>query len=69
MLQYLNTHPKSVNMTYTQHACFSLHIAWNMALGSICAFIHALNPNWFETSSSDLSDYLIVLLSSRHKNK
>lgn len=69
MLHYFNAHPKSVNMTYKQHACFSLHIAWQLALGSICAVIHAINPNWFEKSTSELSDYLIIILDSRHKCK
>ena len=69
MFDYFNAHPKSVSMSYTQHACFSLHLAWNLALGSLCAVIHAINPNWFAKSTSELSDYLIVILDSRHKCK
>ena len=69
MFDYFNAHPKSVSMSYTQHACFSLHLAWNLALGSLCSAIHAVNPNWFEKSTSELSDYLLVILDSRHNCK
>ncbi len=58
---YFTNHPSSVNMSYIEHGIFSLSLAWYMAIGSIKAVIHAINPNWFIDSTSSLSLYL-------HKN-
>jgi hypothetical protein len=66
MIQYFTKHPKSVNMTYMQHCVFSLSLAWNMALCSIKACIHAFNPNWFIHSSTELCYYLHTTLKMRN---
>ena len=66
MYDYFNAHPKSVKMTYAEHAIFSLHISWCMTLGSIGAIIHAINPNWCQTSSTKTIQYLASLLETRH---
>lgn len=48
------THPKKVCMTYTRHFWFSMSLCRRFALGSIQAFIHAVLPDYYITSSSDL---------------
>ena len=48
------SHPTKVCMSYFQHMIFSLYICKKLFIGSIHAFIHALYPDWFVTSSSDL---------------
>jgi len=48
------THPNNVCMTYMQHFWFSMSLCLRFAIGSIQAFIHALLPDYYITSSSDL---------------
>ena len=48
------THPKSVCLTYYQHFCFSMSVAKKLIIGSIKSFIHAIYPDIFITSTSDL---------------
>jgi hypothetical protein len=47
-------HPASVCMTYFQHFVFSMMLSRKFAIGSWKAFIHALYPSAYITSSSDL---------------
>ena len=48
------THPKSVCLTYYQHFCFSMHVTKKLIIGSIKSFIHAIYPDIFITTTSDL---------------
>ena len=48
------SHPNSVCMSYYTHFCFSMNLSRILFIGSIKAFIHAIFPNFFITSSSDL---------------
>jgi len=48
-------HLEEVKMTYMQHALFSLSLAGDMALGALCAIVHAVCPGMFLTSSTDIS--------------
>ena len=57
-MDYFTRHPKEHNMTYIQHFVFSSVIGWNMAIYSIQAFIHAINPNWCEDSTTMFMYYL-----------
>ena len=47
-------HPNNVCMTYFEHLTFSLLLSKNFAIGSIKAFIHAIFPNLYITSSTDI---------------
>lgn len=47
-------HPENVCMTYMEHAYFSLSISMRLFKGSVLAFVHALCPDIFVTSTSDL---------------
>ena len=48
------THPNKVCMTYMRHFLFSMSLCRRFAICSIQAFIHALLPDYYITSSSDL---------------
>ena len=48
------THPKSVCLTYYQHFCFSINVTKKLFIGSIKSFIHAIYPDIFITTTSDL---------------
>jgi len=48
------SHPKQVCMSYMQHFWFSMSLSRRFAIGSMQAFIHALIPDLYITSSSDL---------------
>ena len=48
------THPKAVCMSYFQHFWFSMYLARRFAMGSIKAIVHAILPDYYVTSSSDL---------------
>ena len=48
------SHPNSVCMSYYTHFCFSINLSRKLFVGSIQAFVHAIFPNFFITSSSDL---------------
>lgn len=47
-------HPKKVCMTYYQHFCFSMNVSKKLFIGSVKSFIHALFPDVFITSTTDL---------------
>ncbi len=48
------THPARVCMTYAEHCRFSLSIASLLFMGACKACIHALWPDAYITSTSDL---------------
>ena len=48
----------SVGMTYLEHAYFSLEISYFMLVCSVKSFIHSINPNWFEISTTEFLEYL-----------
>tara|TARA_B100000282_G_C31728041_1_gene489447 strand:+ start:1742 stop:1951 length:210 start_codon:yes stop_codon:yes gene_type:complete len=48
-------HPKDVCMTYFSHFWFSLSLSLKLAKGSIKAFLHAIYPDRFITSTSDIT--------------
>ena len=48
------SHPEDVCMTYLEHSYFSLWLSTRFTIGALQAFIHAIIPTLFKTSSSDL---------------
>lgn len=46
-------HLHEVGMTYGEHARFSLSLAWQFAVASVKAIVHALYPDVWITSSTD----------------
>lgn len=53
-----NEHPQNVCMNYLTHMKFSLNLSYTLLIASGKAFIHALIPSCYITSSSDFSEYL-----------
>jgi len=47
------THPSSVNLTYFQHFTLSLSFGLSLSIASFKAFIHAIFPFIFITSTTD----------------
>jgi hypothetical protein len=58
-------HLVDVNMNYTEHMFLSLKLSARMAWGSFTAFVHALYPDVFITSTSSTCDYLQSELQKR----
>lgn len=58
------THPKNVCMTYFEHLQFSGGLAYTMLKGSVKALIHAIFPNMYVTSSTELVEELEKKLSN-----
>ena len=52
-------HPAQVNMTYLEHFKLSLNLSNILFQGSVKAFIHAIYPDIFITSTSDTTKLLI----------
>mgnify|MGYP001584212774 CR=1 FL=1 len=48
------SHPEDVCMTYLEHSFFSLYLSSRLIIGAFQAFVHAIIPALFKTSSSDL---------------
>ena len=53
-LNYSFKHPSNVCMTYFEHCMFSLKLSFMLGVGSFKAIIHALFPDYYITSTSDL---------------
>jgi len=47
-------HPNNVCMSYLEHFKFSMSLSVSLLVGSFKAFMHAIIPSMFITSSSDL---------------
>ena len=58
-MEYFTRHPKEHDMTYIEHFKLSLHLSNILFKGSIKAFIHAIYPDIFITSTSDTSKLLV----------
>lgn len=63
------THPKNVCMSYTEHAKHSLYFSMILLISSLKSFVHAIFPNIFITSTSDLSNELIKIIKESGCNK
>lgn len=50
-------HPNAVCMTYMQHFALSMNLGFIFIKGAFKAFIHAIIPDMFITSSSDTIKY------------
>ena len=47
-------HPEKVCMDYSTHAAFSLKLAYLLAVGSAKAVVHAVLPDMYVSSTSDV---------------
>lgn len=46
-------HPTHVCMTYYEHFCFSMEMAYAFGIGSLKAVVHAFYPDVYVTSTTD----------------
>ncbi len=53
-ISMFKAHPNKAGMTYFEHMLLSLRFSFMLFVASIQAFIHALFPFSFETSTSDV---------------
>ena len=60
-------HLKEVKMSYTEHFIFSGKLSIMLFKGAIKALIHAIYPDIYITSTSDLSENLSNELSYKNK--
>ena len=54
MFSEITNHLTDVNMTYTQHFINSFDYSALFFIASLKAFIHAIIPSFYKTSSTDL---------------
>lgn len=57
-------HPENVCMSYIKHLCLSMNFSKKLFISSIKAFIHAIIPSLYITSTSDLVDELKIILNT-----
>ena len=71
MQYYMFNHPKNVCMTYIQHLKLSFNFSWLFFKGCVLALIHAVIPDFFITSTSDIKNEIDYLLKTNgcRKNK
>ena len=62
-------HLKEVKMTYFEHALFSLNLSKEMALGTVCAAVHAVLPGMFLESSSVISNRIATRIREHTQQK
>lgn len=62
---YYFKHPSDVNMTYIEHFKHSMYFSYILLDNSIKAFVHAIIPEFFKTSTTDVNKKLTLLLKSK----
>ena len=58
-------HPKNVCMTYFEHLLLSMNFAKIFAIASMKAFLHAIYPDIYISSTSDAIDDIQKILKSK----
>ena len=53
-IYYMFKHPQEVCMSYLEHCLLSLKFSYMLFVGSIKALTHAIYPDMYVTSTSDL---------------
>lgn len=62
-------HPNQVGMTYKEHLKFSFNLSLLFLEGSYKALIHSIFPQFYITSSSDISNKIVNILHNRRNKK
>jgi len=52
MLNKIKRHLEIANKSYFEHMFFAMKIGLKCLLSFVTAFVHAINPAWFEYSTS-----------------
>ena len=56
MSTIFHKHPMEVCMTYWEHLQLSMTLSYYFAEGSLKAFVHAIFPFWFPSSSTNIKN-------------
>jgi hypothetical protein len=67
MIQYFTEHPNLHNMTYIEHFCFSSYLGFQFLIAAIYAFIHAIFPFLFETTSTDYANLITNIIDQKNR--
>ena len=55
-------HPKDVCMNYFEHMKFAMNISLRLFVGSVQSFVHAIIPDMFVDSTSELINTIDYML-------
>lgn len=69
MITFFTEHPIKNCMTYYKHCLFSLNFSKMMLIGSVQALIHAFIPEYYKTSTTDITNNIKTLLKNGGCNK
>ena len=69
MINFFIDHPTKNCMTYFEHLLFSLNFSKLMVIGSVQALIHAFIPEYYKTSTTDITNKIQTLLKNGGCNK
>jgi|TARA_Y100000389_G_C17468254_1_gene527744 hypothetical protein len=67
MIQYFTEHPNLHNMTYIEHLLFSSYLGIQFLIAATCAFIHAIFPFLFETTSTDYANLITNIIDQKNR--
>ena len=68
MIKKSQKHLEQTNESYFEHMIIALKISFELLIGSLIAFIHALLPSVFTSSASNKIKKLNSFIESRNKN-
>tara|TARA_B110000008_G_C16903070_1_gene537602 strand:- start:484 stop:690 length:207 start_codon:yes stop_codon:yes gene_type:complete len=68
MIKKTQEHLNKANENYFEHMGVALNIAFQLLVGAIMAFVHAVIPSLFTTSASNKIKKLYFLIETRKKN-
>ena len=68
MIKKSQKHLEQANESYFEHMIIALKISFELLIGSLIAFIHALLPSVFTSSASNKIKKLYSFIESRNKN-
>lgn len=67
MIQYFIEHPNLHNMTYIEHLLFSSYLGIQFSIAATSAFIHAIFPFLFETTSTDYANLITNIIDQKNR--
>jgi len=60
-------HSNKVGMTYKEHMVFSFKLSLLFLKGTYKALVHSILPQFYITSSSDISNKIVNIIKNRKK--
>ena len=68
MIKKTKEHLNMTNESYTEHMRIALNISFQLLLGALMAFMHALIPSLFSTGASKKIKNLYSFIEDRNRN-